>query len=269
MQRRPTSRFAFTLKELITVLCITTVVYAIVFPIFAQDKDGSHKASCLSNVKQLALGMQLYATDYDERFPPCAAVYGLGDSPLYRTWGGDSLAGRDDSTLRIPGIIDAYFARKPEMAQDLFVCTELRKQGKKTTSYMLNDLAAEMKIDDFVAPATTILFAEGEPTPLNFGHAYLPDMGPFPPVIQVTGRTVRTVTGATVREAPTRHGRQGAYYAYADGHAKYLRTGEIFFPDRESKSRSHKGEKPEFSGPDPGGDMTLNGRKYQATFHIK
>jgi len=45
---------------------------AILFPVFAQAREKAREASCMSNVRQIALGNLMYAQDYDERFTMAA-----------------------------------------------------------------------------------------------------------------------------------------------------------------------------------------------------
>src|SRR5258706_4905820 len=62
----------FTLIELLVVIAIIAILAAILFPVFAQARAKARQTSCLSNVKQLTLGMTMYAQDYDETFPTWA-----------------------------------------------------------------------------------------------------------------------------------------------------------------------------------------------------
>ncbi len=42
------------------------ILAAILFPVFARAREKARQTSCLSNLKQLGLGMLMYAQDYDE-----------------------------------------------------------------------------------------------------------------------------------------------------------------------------------------------------------
>jgi len=60
---------AFTLIELLVVIAIIAILAAILFPVFAQARESARTTSCLSNTKQVGLGIVQYIQDYDERFP--------------------------------------------------------------------------------------------------------------------------------------------------------------------------------------------------------
>ena len=61
-------RKGFTLIELLVVIAIIAILAAILFPVFAKAREKARQTSCLSNLKQIALGNQMYAQDYDERW---------------------------------------------------------------------------------------------------------------------------------------------------------------------------------------------------------
>ncbi len=63
-------RRAFTLIELLVVIAIIGILAAMVFPVFARARESARKAVCLSNVKNIALAINMYLGDNGDRLPP-------------------------------------------------------------------------------------------------------------------------------------------------------------------------------------------------------
>src|SRR4051812_20391972 len=59
----------FTLIELLVVIAIIAILAAILFPVFGRARENARRASCMSNMKQIGLGVMQYTQDYDERYP--------------------------------------------------------------------------------------------------------------------------------------------------------------------------------------------------------
>jgi prepilin-type N-terminal cleavage/methylation domain-containing protein len=69
MENTKTQRSAFTLIELLVVIAIIALLSAILFPVFARARENARRTTCISNLKQIGLGVLQYSQDYDERYP--------------------------------------------------------------------------------------------------------------------------------------------------------------------------------------------------------
>jgi prepilin-type N-terminal cleavage/methylation domain-containing protein/prepilin-type processing-associated H-X9-DG protein len=127
-------RRAFTLIELLVVIAIIAILAAILFPVFAQARAKARQASCLSNMKQIGLGVMMYVQDYDETMPnsvnfcadaritnpldpndnPTPGTTGIGRRPLWhgviypylKNW--DILSCPSDTGVKSTNPIDKY-----------------------------------------------------------------------------------------------------------------------------------------------------------------
>lgn len=60
---------AFTLIEVLIVIAIICILAALLFPALSSAKSKGKQIGCLNNLKQLALGFQMYAADNEARLP--------------------------------------------------------------------------------------------------------------------------------------------------------------------------------------------------------
>lgn len=78
----------FSLVELLVVMVIIALLAAVAFPMFVKVKQSAQISECLSNMRQLGLGLRMYVDSYDNRFP--AAV----------PWGRPGFVQNDEKTIQ-------------------------------------------------------------------------------------------------------------------------------------------------------------------------
>jgi prepilin-type processing-associated H-X9-DG protein len=171
--------------------------FAILLPTFGRRQANAQRASCQSNLKQIALAVFMYSQDYDEKFPPALG----GGQPV--------------------GWADALV---PYLKTDqLFTCpteghssSELSPHDAGYSSYRYNsdlsyysdyDVNEYNKIND---PASCILFAEGSNTDSASNATYSSPFG----------------LNGGIPKAPARH-LDGGNYAFMDGHVKWYPSSEM------------------------------------------
>ena len=76
----------FTLVELLVVIAIISILAALLLPALQRARESARQANCMSNMKQMGLGIFMYADDNDQILP-----YGWRDvatEPTIQSWAG-------------------------------------------------------------------------------------------------------------------------------------------------------------------------------------
>jgi prepilin-type N-terminal cleavage/methylation domain-containing protein/prepilin-type processing-associated H-X9-DG protein len=205
------TRRGFTLIELLVVIAIIAILASILFPVFAKAREKARQTSCLSNVKQISLGLMQYAQDYDETMVPNAtAVY--------------SYVSPDGTPINIspPSAMLWMYIAYPYMKNvQIYVCPSYTEKWSPTVydgncGYGKNTwlhCASLALIDE---PVNTVMVDD-----CNY---YLADWD-----VQPDGDV--PTSGSDNASEPRNQHNEGANFGFCDGHAKWFKSGKVGWTD--------------------------------------
>jgi prepilin-type N-terminal cleavage/methylation domain-containing protein/prepilin-type processing-associated H-X9-DG protein len=217
---RHTKKAAFTLIELLVVIAIISILASILFPVFARARENARKAACMSNLKQIGVGVMMYAQDYDETY-----ISGQTSSPILYWY--DLLQpytkSRQIFVCPTAGEIKNYAGGHFSGGYALNIGGTNAQNGFGIEFDYMTPNSTYVKLSTVQEPATTIMITD----PGSNGYAstdfyaigyaelsYIPvlhggQVGPFG-TIAPGGDVVPVAPGG------------GGNYLFADGHVKFL-----------------------------------------------
>ena len=203
--RKPRRRAvgAMTILELLVVIAIISLLAALLMPSLKNARQAGKGAACLSNLRQIAMVLNIYANENDDLLPP---IYGVNSPPDSRWMWRLRPYGLNDRVIFCPE--DPLFTP---------TSTPLDPDDRKTHSYILNGLAElglqigqSPFLGDISNSSEVVLLSEKKPTETDYYLSY-PAEDPDHELDQA------------------RH-REKANYLFADSHAQSLPTGKSLVP---------------------------------------
>jgi prepilin-type N-terminal cleavage/methylation domain-containing protein/prepilin-type processing-associated H-X9-DG protein len=188
-----TKRNGFTLIELLVVIAIIAILAAILFPVFARARENARRASCQSNLKQVALGIVQYTQDYDEKFP----MRYWTTSPVNNGYLTNGWAAAIQPYVKSAQLLQCPSESNPPHPSYL------------TTDYAYNESLGQP--DSSISVAAVNFSAN---TVLNFEH---PSLGADSGYLENNAYGLAPIT---------RH-LEGANYSFVDGHVKWYRPEKV------------------------------------------
>ncbi len=237
-ESKTSRRHGFTLIELLVVIAIIAILAAILFPVFARARENARRASCQSNLKQIALGVMQYVQDYDERMPQ--QWQDRNGSGGYNP----TTPPTENNDMGWTMLVQPYLK-----SWQIFQCSSQSivpstAGAPNNNDYWINIQATSRSQAEFEEASNTVMLGDGGSGSSAAGLTGCATNGTTPCTSAHTGLNAYIVS-AQANDKGHRH-LDGANFAFADGHVKWFKGN----PDNTSavvmNGATAPGTKPSF-----------------------
>ena len=160
------TRRGFTLIELLVVIAIIAILAAILFPVFAKAREKARQSSCMSNLKQIGIGLLAYAQDYDETFPSIGGANYTVDDHLTSGngnfgWDGTSMVYHDWAYVILPYLKNTQIFICPSSTYNCYGCAYgMPSNGFNTAGAVVSTFGSCVKMGTLQKPSETMIVSE-------------------------------------------------------------------------------------------------------------
>ncbi|MDD2707310.1 MAG: type II secretion system protein [Verrucomicrobiae bacterium] len=196
-------RRAFTLIELLVVVAITGILAALLMPALSSAKASGRQIRCMTNLKQIGLGVALYGQENDDWIVPYKGE--IGDPASYWNYLLEKHLSYSREVFHCPSARTTWPPPNWYWQAHLYINYGYNLYGLSKTITTGTAWKKFMQVND---PATRILVADRNEA--SHGTGYTPQVIKAPSVYQIG--------------AP-HHG--GAVIVFLDGHCSWTPFGEI------------------------------------------
>ncbi|MET0263518.1 MAG: DUF1559 domain-containing protein [Rariglobus sp.] len=165
----------FTLVELLAVIAIIGILAAIIIPITGSVREKARSSQCLSNLRQIGIGMNLYAQSNKGKLPAPLAAPSNWYNDSWMTAVQPYLENRRpdiaDGVGKRAAIWDSVFRcpSKPNWALEGSGVTDIQRVSYSMATYN-EDRGIARRLNEFAKPATTALIVDS-----NTGTVFMPN----------------------------------------------------------------------------------------------
>jgi len=197
-------RRGFTIVQLLCVLALVGILAMVLIPIFSRKRENAKQPSCQSNLKQISLGIFQYTQDYEEKYP-IINVKDTGINEQNRFGWADAIQ---------PYLKSTRIYCCPDQIRSGARDESVKKPSDRDyTDYFLNRRLAGIEQGAVNNVAATIMLGDGndgtDAANARYSFSTLP------------------AGWRTYKNSPSHRHLEGANYAFADGHVKWMKPENV------------------------------------------